>query len=207
MIVVGCDTPTRSRFPSTSTSNNQTAPGLVPITPVVPGEPIPGTPGAPTTPGFENCNLTKSNTTADLGSIGICKSTQDETQIRFVSSQTDTQNRICIIPTYKDGTGSSTYLGDPQCTYTEAERIFTGRLYKNRPGMSGYPLTGVMIMREQLLVEYFGCMDAYAKFVAYYCPQNPNYCAQQAAAYRNQVCTQFKTKYPNNYLDIYIRSN
>lgn len=207
VIVSACDTPTRSRFPNASSlgGNSSTVPGAPsPFTsPTLPGT----TPGATSTPGFEACNLTKSNMTPDLGSIGICKNSQDETQIRFVTSQTDATNRVCIIPTYKDGTGSSAYLGDPQCTYTQAETIYTGRLYKNRPGMSSYPITGVMIMREQLLVEYFGCMDSYAKYISYYCPANPNYapCVQSATNYRNTVCTQFKQKYPNNYLDIYIR--
>ncbi len=208
VVLVGCDTPTRSRFPNASSIGNPIGDPFTANPPpgTTTGSTSGGTP-APVVPGFENCNLAKNNTTADLGSMGICKNSQDETQIRFVTSQGDTSKRTCIIPTYKDQAGSSTYLGDPQCTYTEAERIYTGRLYKNRPGMSQYPITGVMIMKDALLVEYFGCMDAYAKYIAYYCPANPNYapCVQAASNHRNQVCTQFKTKYPNNYLDIYIR--
>jgi hypothetical protein len=211
VILVGCDTPTRSRFPTASSIGN---PVVSPTAGNFTGGATTGgsttgttTGGATTSPGFENCNLTKSNSTADLGSLGICKSTLDETVLRFVTSQSDSTSRTCFIPTYKDSTGSSTYLGDPQCTYTEAEKIYTGRFVKNRSGFSQYPINGVMIMKENLLVEYFACMDSYTKYISYYCPANPNYapCLQGAANYRYQVCTQFKTKYPNNYLDLYFR--
>ncbi len=207
IVVVGCDTPTRSRFPSASSSDALGTPGgtgtLTPIDPTVPVTP---TTPVTSTPGFESCNLAKSNSTADLGGIGICKSTQDETQIRFVSSLTNTSARTCIIPTYKDQYGNSTYLGDPQCTYTEAEKIYTGRLYKNRSGVSQYALNGVMMMKEGMLVEYFACMDAYLKYISYYCPAAPTYapCVQGASNYRAQVCNQFKAKYPNNYIDRFL---
>ncbi len=207
VVITACDTPTRSRFPnSTVAGNNSSAPGTgfdlgggttVPTT---------GTP-VPTSPGFESCNLTKSHSTADLGSLGICRHSSDETQVRFVTSLTNSSSRTCLIPTYKDSTGSSIYLGDPQCTYTEAEKIYTGKLHKNRQGLSQLPINGVMIMREGLLVEYYACMDSYQKWIQYYCPANPNYapCVQNASNYRSTICTQFKTKYPNNYLDINLR--
>lgn len=206
VLAVGCDTPTRSRFPnSTSVGGDAftTTPGSTTTTPGT----TTTTPGTTSSPGFESCNLTTRSSTADLGSLGICKSSLDETQVRFVTSITETTSRICIIPTYKDSSGNSTYLGDPQCTYTEAEKIYTGRLYKNRTGTSSYPITGVMVMKEALLVEYFACMDSYAKYIQYYCPANPAYapCVQGATNYRNSVCNNFKAKYPNNYLDIYLR--
>ncbi len=206
IVVVGCDTPTRSRFPSTGSTGDALGTGFttLPPTPVTPTTPT--TPTSPATPGFENCNLTKSSSTADLGGIGICKNTVTETKIRIVSSLTNTTSRTCIIPTYKDQAGNSTYLGDPQCLYTKAEEVVEGGLVKNRNGLSGYPINGVMIMREQLLVEYFGCMDAYAKYISYYCPANPTYapCAQGASNYRAQICNQFKSKYPNNYIDRFL---
>lgn len=211
VVAAGCDTPTRSRFPST-VGDAITQPG-----PVSPLEPIGNTtsgsttsgsnPGTPPSPGFENCNLTQRSSSTDTGSIGVCKSSIDETQIRFVSSLGDTTRRTCLIPTYKDQYGNSTYLGDPQCTYTETEKVYTGRLYKNRNGMAQYPITGVMVMKENLLVEYFACMDAYMKYIQYYCPSNPTYapCVSGATNYRNSVCNNFKTKYPNSYLDLYLR--
>lgn len=206
VLAIGCDTPTRARFPN-STSTGGDAFTTTPGTTVTGSTTGTTTTGTTSTAGFENCNLTTRSTTADLGSVGICKSTLDETQVRFISSQTDTANRTCLIPTYKDQYGNSTYLGDPQCTYTQAEQTYTGRLYKNRSGVSNYPITGVMIMKEALLVEYFACMDSYMKYISYYCPANPTYapCVQGATNYRNSVCNNFKLKYPNNYLDVYLR--
>ncbi len=211
VVIVGCDTPTRSRFPSTGSSSD--AIGTTPTTPGVftPAPTIPGTPTTPTTPvvsspGFENCNLSKNNTSADLGSVGVCRSTIDETHIRYVSSLSNSSSRTCIIPTYKNQAGSTTYLGEAQCFYTTAETVVEGRLVKNRPGFSQLALNGVTIMREGLLVEYFACMNAAVQYTNYYCPANPSYlpCAQAAANYQAQLCNQFKSKYPNNYVDRYL---
>lgn len=212
VILVGCDTPTRSRFPSTGTGDALQTPTGVNLVPTTSGgTSTGGTTGGTTTatPGFENCNLTTRSSTADLGSIAVCKSALDETSIKFVTSATDTSARTCFIPTYKDAAGNSTYLGDPQCTLTEAEKVYAGHLYKNRTGMAGYPLSGVTIMKEALLVEYFGCMDAYVVYIQSnnYCrvyPQDP-YCVNGANQYRNSKCNAFKLKYPNNFLDLYLR--
>lgn len=209
MIVAGCDTPTRSRFPSTiGTGNNQTVGTGFDLTSggTSSGSTTGTTTGGTTaTPGFESCSLAKNNTTADLGSIGVCQSAIDETKLRFVSSIGNDSSRTCLIPTYKDQYGNSTYLGQPQCTYTIAEKIYTGTLIKNRSGMGSYPINGVMIMKETLLPEYFQCMDAYMYFIQGNCPQYQSpQCAQAATNYRNGICNNFKLKYPNNYLDLNI---
>ncbi len=209
VILIGCDTPTRSRFPSTGNGDALQAPTGTNLTPTPTGTTTGGTPAPTATPGFENCNLTNRNSTADLGSIGICKSSQDETSIKFVTSTSDSANRTCFIPTYKDASGSSTYLGNPQCTYTEAEKVYSGHLYKNRPGLQQYPINGVTIMKEALLVDYFACMDGYVAYIqsSNYCrvyPSDPN-CVNAANQARAAKCNYFKTKYPNNYLDIYLR--
>jgi hypothetical protein len=212
LIAVGCDTPTRSRFP-TATGNGLAAPtdgGLTPLDPSKSGSTTGTTTGGTTQTGFENCNLTTRNSSAaaELGSVGVCKSSQDETLVRFVTSMAQTQMpRICLIPTYKDQSGNTTYLGDPQCTLTESEKVYTGRLYKNRTGLSNYPLTGVMIMKETLLPDYFACMDAYVKYINFYCPAAPTYppCVTGASQSRDSLCNYFKQKYPNGYLDLYLR--
>ncbi len=206
VILAGCDTPTRSRFPTTGTGDalqTPTGTNLTPTTPTSPTTPV------TVTPGFESCNLTTRNSTADLGNIAVCKSSQDETSIKFITSSSDSANRTCFIPTYKDTAGNSTYLGDPQCTLTEAEKTYAGHLYKNRTGMSQYPINGVMIMKEALLVEYYACMDAYVVYIQSnnYCRTyyNDPYCINAANQYRATKCNTFKTKYPNNYLDLYLR--
>lgn len=209
VLLAGCDTPTRSRFPTSSSSSLGTPTTGSGFTSSTSGSASGGTTtgGATSDPGFEYCNLTNRSATADLGSVGICKSSLDETQIRFVSNMTNTTSRTCLIPTYKDQYGSSTYLGDPQCTYTQSEQVYTGRLYKNRSGFTNYAINGVMVMREGLLPEYFQCMDAYQQYINYYCPANQTYapCVQGATNYRNSICNNFKQKYPNNYLDLNLR--
>lgn len=199
MIVAGCDTPTRSRFPTTiGSGNTQTAPGFDFTSGGTSPGTTPGTQTPSTDPGFETCTLTKNHQTADLGNLGICQNTQNEAKIRFVSSLGDSTRRTCLIPTYKDQSGNSMYLGEAQCTYTEAEKVYTGTVIKNRPGVGSYPITGVMVMKENLLPEYFECMN----FIQKYCPNAPTYapCVQA----RNNYCQNFKMKYPNNYLDLYI---
>ena len=203
VIVAGCDTPTRSRFPSTSIGNQQIAdpftsgPGMGAVSPT--------TPTTPTTPspGFENCNLSKSRSTADLGSVGICRSSQNETQVRFVTSSSNTSSRTCLIPLHRDSQNRSVYLGDPQCTYTEAEKVYTGQLYKHS-SKSSLMMNGVAIMLDHVLTDYFACKDAYVKYIQYYCPGNPTYapCVQGANNYSNSMCGLLVTKYPNNFLEV-----
>lgn len=225
IVVAGCDTPTRSRFPSSSSSNALgTPPGTgtltpVPVVPVVPGTPT--TPTTPvTTPGFENCaNMgislmydpyatcveKQTNPSAPCPSrVSLCKSSLNETMVRFTTTVSNTTNRYCIIPTYKDTAGNSTYLGDPQCTYVNANQVYNGSVIKNRNGFTQLPVTGLMVMFEGMLVEYYACMDSYSKYIQYYCPAQPTYapCVQGASNYRAQICNQFKTKYSNFYLDL-----
>lgn len=203
VIVAGCDTPTRSRFPGTSSSSQiadpfTSTPGTGSVTPTTPT-----TPTTPVTPGFENCNLTKSRSTADLGAIGVCRSSLNELQVRFVSSASNTSRRTCLIPLSRDAQNRSVYLGDPQCTYTEAEKVYTGQLYKHS-AKSNLTMNGVAIMLDNVLVDYFACKDAYVKYISYYCPGNPNYapCVQAANNYSNQMCGLLVTKYPNNFLEV-----
>lgn len=222
VVIAGCDTPTRSRFPTTGGSSDAIgAPGTGGFTPITP-TPIPGTPtvpGTPSTPGFENCSTSQislmydpyatcvekqTNPSAPCPSrVSLCKSTITESDIRFATTVSNTSNRYCIIPTYKDAQGNSTYLGNPQCTYVNANQVYNTSLQKNRAGFTNLPINGMMVMFESMLVEYFGCMDAYTRYIQQYCPTNQSpLCLQYAANYRAQTCNQFKTKYANYYLDL-----
>lgn len=194
VLAIGCDTPTRSRFPnSTSVGGDAftTTPGGTTTTPTTPTT-------TTTTPGFQNCNLTSRSSSADIGNVAVCKSSSDETVIQFVTSLTNTDSRVCLVPMYNND-----YLGDPQCTYTTAEKVMTGRLYKYS-NYSGVPINGVTVLKETLLVDFFGCQDAYKKYIQYYCPANPNYapCVQGATNYRTSMCNYFSQKYPNTYVRI-----
>lgn len=171
-------------------------------------------------PGFENCDLTNRYHTIDIGHFGLCQNTQDETLFKFKTSLTS--GTVCLIPTYKDSTGSSTYLGRPQCVNTEANKVFQGTLYKDRNGFSGHVLNGVIVMKQNLLTPYFDCMNAYVNWPAQTCPQGPSTslncyswiqqcpygartninCDTQAKSYMAQICNSFKSTFSNSYADI-----
>lgn len=157
--------------------------------------------------GFENCDLNYRHATENLGAIGVCQNSSDETRFRFQTSQTNTSIRTCLIPTYKDETGNSTYLGQPQCTYTESGKVLTGKLYKDRKDFAKYPVNGVMVMKEPILAEYFNCMDSYATYLQKNCAEKKNgtSCVKAARNYQKEVCGEFKRKHYSNYLDLKLR--
>lgn len=234
ILAAGCDAPQRSRNPINYINGNslgntsQTTGGFTNI-------PMPGTttgtttngstPGSVvTTPGFESCDLSDKYQTIDIGFFGICQSTQDETAFKFKPSLTSTSVRTCLIPTYKEANGSSTWLGQPQCTYTTSNQVVTGKLYKDRNGFATYPVNGVIVMKEPLLPEYFACMQAFTSWPANVCTVNAQTpycmfwgprcpyggksnaaCDTEARNYMNQLCTTFKTRYSNSYIDIKTR--
>jgi hypothetical protein len=178
--------------------------------------------GQQSSPGFENCDLSDKYHTIDIGHFGICQSTQDETIFKFRTSLTSNSVKICLIPTYKDGNGASTYIGNPQCTFTTSNQVIQGRLYKDRPGFSNYALNGVIVLKEPLIPEYINCMHGYVNWPTNICPQGPNssqYCAywvprcpygarsnpgcdNEGRNYMGTICNNFKSKYTNSYLDI-----
>jgi hypothetical protein len=171
---------------------------------------------------FPSCDLSTKYQTTDIGSFGLCQSTVDETLFK-IKFTTTTTSRNCLIPTYKDSSGSSTYIGQPQCTsVTEANVAIQGQLYKNRSGYESYPLNGVMVMKESLLNGYFNCMHAYINWLPQACPNGAtsssycyswiyacpygaktNYsCDQAARSYMNEICNSFKSQYGSYYADI-----
>lgn len=236
LVLVGCDAPQRTRIQKlgSTEANNLTNPSNTPSSnfgnPTGGSTPNPATvtdPSAAVTqlPGFSGCDLSLKYTSVDTNSFGLCQSTQDETAFLFKAGATSTTIRTCLIPTYKDAAGSSTYVGQPQCTYTELGKVVQGKLYKNRTGFESFPINGVMVMREPLLQEYFNCMNAYTNWLQMTCPNGPtsSYCSywiprcptgaktnalcdQEGKTFMNQVCTTFKTKYPNSYIDIKTRN-
>ncbi len=235
-LVTGCDSPQRTRTPGTwmtggSTQNpvNQSG-SFNPATTagtasgVTSGSTSGSGSGTPS-PGFEACDLSDRFHTIDIGFFGLCQSTQDETLFKFKTSLTSTTVRTCLIPTYKESNGSSTYIGQPQCTYTTAGQVVQGKLLKNRQGFEQYPLNGVIVMKEPLLPQYIGCMNGYVNWPQNNCPNGPSstsYCAYwsprcpyggrsngtcdtEARNYMGQICTSFKNQYSNSYIDIRTR--
>lgn len=227
-LMIGCDAPQRTRAPQTwVNSGSLQDPGNQSGTlPSGSGSSNSGSTGSTGNDGFQNCDLTNKYHTVDIGWFGLCQSSQDEAVIRFKPSLTSTSTRTCLIPTYKAPDNSSTYLGQPQCTYTTAETVVTGRLYKDRAGFSDRPINGVIVMREPLLPEYFNCMQGYLNWPANVCPNGPHtsatcaqaftqcpngartggFCASEATNYMNYVCTKFKNTYGQSYLDIRLKN-
>lgn len=177
--------------------------------------------GSTTTPGFESCDLSLKYSTVDIGQFGLCQSSSDETVFKIVTAA-EHSVQICLIPTYKNASGASTYLGNPQCTTTKANTVLNGKLYKERSGFTHLPINGVIVMKLPLTTGYFGCMQASAKWLLNLCPQGrttdycsywiyncPNgintgtqMCVNEANNYMNNVCTQFKNQYSSAYADI-----
>jgi hypothetical protein len=230
LMLTGCDAPQRTRAPvnyiNTPASGALTSPGGNTSGTGAPasGSGIVTTPPAVTqSPGFENCDFVQRNRyyVIDIGFFGLCQSALDETLFRFMPTLSSPSVRVCLIPTYKDASGSSTYIGNPQCTLTQTEQIISGKLYKDRSGFSTYPLNGVIVMKEPLLTEYFSCMNAYVgwplnvcqngqnqQYCSYWSPRCPNgartnaSCETEARNYMSTTCNSFKSKYSNAYIDI-----
>ncbi|MFP5384536.1 MAG: hypothetical protein ACLGHN_00560 [Bacteriovoracia bacterium] len=233
ILLTGCDAPQRTRAPSTwvngntlenNNGNGTFTPGPGTTTGSTQSGSTSGTgSGTPTSPGFENCDLSQKYHTNDIGFFGVCQSSQDETSFKFNPSLTST-TRTCLIPTYKDGNGSSTYIGNPQCTLTTSNQVISGKLYKDRQGFSSYPLNGLIVMKEPLLPEYYNCMQGYVNwprnacpngattpYCAYWVPRCPyggqsnQGCDTEGRNYMASLCNAFKAKYSNSYIDIRLK--
>lgn len=171
--------------------------------------------------GFESCDFSNSAYASTIGHTGLCQSSLDETIVKIKTSIGDSAAKNCLIPTYKDGAGSSTYLGQPQCFFPQENVVTQGKLYKNRNGTFGtgvafvnLPLNGLMIMKEASLPAYFNCMNAIPNFRDIRCPYHastaPYYingtlisCSVLANSYMNTVCNDFKVVHP--YIDIRLK--
>lgn len=212
-LAASCDSPQRNRLPgSAATSNGVTQPtGTVPgpWTTVsgtgATGGSTGGTAVSTKPPGFESCDISDKYYAAGINRIGICQSTIDETSVAVYTTVTDSA-KTCLIPTFKDANGSSTYLGQPQCFIPQQGNTSMGNLYKTRPGFTQNPINGVMVMKEGSILAYFNCMNAYANFKDYDCPngarQSPM-CAQRAGVEMTNLCNNFKAYH--SYLDIRLK--
>lgn len=242
LMVSACDTPQRTRL---TTPVNSSANGVaIPTGTLGTGTPTTGTTTSGTTTGtttsgtttggtgFENCDLTGKHYAAGVGYVGLCQSTIDETLFKFKPTTTDQSIRTCLIPLYKDTSGSSTYLGQAQCTLTTANAEVQGNLYRTRT-VNGQTLSinGVFVVKESAIVggitynllnEYLKCADGYTDFLAkacaygsrtdqacyalfMRCPNGANTnsaCANEAMSWRTQVCTNFKSNFGSYYIDV-----
>jgi hypothetical protein len=234
--IVACDAPQRTRAPVTYLNGNsmssQDNPGnqsgqngsSLSSSPFSTNSSTTSPSPETSQPGFAQCDLSEKYHTIDIGFFGVCQSTEDETQVKIKTSLAHSSIRICLIPTYKDQSGSSTYIGQPQCTFTSAQQVITGKLFKDRQGFSQHSLNGIIVMKEPLLNEYFSCMQAFVNWPNNTCanPSNPQYCNfwkprcpyggptniacdTEAKNYMSIICNGFKTKYKNAYADIRLK--
>ena len=160
--------------------------------------------------GFSACDITPKYYAAAFGYMGVCQSSADETIFKVKPSTTiqAPAAQVCLIPTYKDSTGSSVYIGQPQCTYTNANTVITGKLYKNRTGYESYPATGLIVIQKTAMNDYLTCMNAYINYVSPACPYGYSTnatCAAAANTYRNNICSTFKSTYASSYVDIRLK--
>lgn len=224
VLATGCDSPQRNRMPGQVIGNGLGQPvstdGSNPwgtVTPTTTGSTSGSTSGSTTLPstrpeGFENCQISATHYAPVIGYMGICQSTLDETSVAINTTLADSKP-TCLIPTFKDTSGSSTYLGDPQCFIPVANDVKLGKVYKTRTGFKepnvtfmSLPINGVMIMKQQSLTAYYTCMDAFVKFRHPSCPTGAtynDYCRQMAMSYMSTICNDFKSNNP--YLDIRLK--
>lgn len=211
LLATSCDNPSRNRLAtSLNTGNNLdtgTTAGSNPWgnTGTTTGTTTGGTATPTRPPGFENCDISAKYYAAGINYMGICQSATDETAVAINSTVTDSL-RNCLIPTYKDSTGSSTYLGQPQCYLPQAGVVSTGNVYKTRVGYTGSPINGVMVMKEASLTAYFTCMDAYTSYKSTACPYGPQTspsCDAYARQLMTQKCNDFKAAHA--YIDIRLK--
>lgn len=173
---------------------------------------------------YAHCDYSYRHHTLDIGHFAICQSRSDETKFKFKTQMANRNVQVCLIPTYRDSSGGSTYLGNPQCLYTDAGKDYEGRLYKDRNGFSGYTINGVIVLKYGLHSAYYSCMNASLNWPVNVCP-NPNSsqtcwqyyancpngaatngnCAALANNHMRQVCESFKSTYSRSYADISTR--
>ncbi len=222
VLAVACDAPQRMRAPQNYVNGNTIGTSGSPSVPTS-GATFETSGMVPviTTTGFENCELMDRYQTIDIGHFALCQSTLDETIFKFRPSLSSPSIRTCLIPTYKDASGASTYIGNPQCTFTTASQTIQGKLMKDRPGYGTYPLNGVIVMKEPLLPEYINCMHGYVNWPRNACPggATSSYCNNwlprcpvgaksniscdaEARNFMANICTNFRTKFSNSYIDI-----
>lgn len=227
LILMSCEAPQRTRLQSaydkmTNPYTNEYGSGSAESGSF---NPDPNKDSTPVASEYAHCDYSYRYHTIDIGHFAICQSRTDETKFKFKTQMANRNIQVCLIPTYRDAAGGSTYLGKPQCAYTEAGRDYEGRLYKDRSGFSGYNITGVIVLKYGLHEAYFSCMNASLNWPANVCAYGPNTsascsqlyytcpsgsatnanCAAQANGHMSQVCEQFKSTYRNSYVDISTR--
>lgn len=84
-----------------------------------------------------------------IGKFTICQSSTDNKKI-YVQLQSKITD-LCLIPTYNQDS-SSIYIGEPRCfSSSDSTNITTVDILVNRINFEGYKVTGLMVMKDQML--------------------------------------------------------
>ena len=114
------------------------------------------------TAGYEHCNFNDySYYVSTIGSVIACQNSSTKTKVEVKINQTNTTEMTCFIPTYRDSSGSSFYIGPAQCLYHNADTIYEGTFTIDRYGYSSSQFNALMIMQYGLTDDYFNCMLGY----------------------------------------------
>ncbi|MGE3610224.1 MAG: hypothetical protein AB7I27_11595 [Bacteriovoracaceae bacterium] len=212
IFLIGCDNGQRTRLPVSGNSDSSTYtipnPTNIGNTGTLPNGTTSNGSGSSstTTTGFESCDLTQKYYAATFGNFGLCQSSQDETMVKFRPNTTLTDSRVCLIPLFRNGSGSSMPIGMPQCTYPKKDQEMLGKLYKST-NYQNIGINSVLVIRETLLPNYYACINGYTNFIQSNCPNNPPLNCQQAAQqYQATTCNNFVTTYQNqSYVSVKLK--
>ncbi|MBT3982820.1 MAG: hypothetical protein HOE90_15785 [Bacteriovoracaceae bacterium] len=112
--------------------------------------------------GYESCNFNDySYYDSAIGSVIACQNSSDKTKVKIKVSKTDWSEMTCFIPTYRDGTGSSFYIGPAQCLFHDKDEVYEGTFLIDRYGYTSSSFNGLMIMKYSKTTDYFNCMLGY----------------------------------------------
>lgn len=135
---------------------------------------------------YKGAHLSSGENDLNDGMYNICISSSDPTTIYFQMKHPPNDHQVCFVPTIHSGS-LKTYIGEPRCeSVTTSQKIYTLKLYANRPGYTSSIFTGVMIMRDK---AYFYAPPFNQLILS---PDAFIYCNQWLAAYNDSsYCESF----------------
>lgn len=223
IMMVGCDAPTRNRYPTVpefnsgdvsfgsggftngGTGDNITEGGSG--TGGSGGDSGSGGSGDSQQQGYEHCSLATTIYGGTMGYFGLCQHSQDERGFKFKftmnytcqgGNNQSTNCGSCFIPMHL-GTSGSFALGPAQCVHNQAGQEYYGTFQKAR----NEQINSIMVIHRYSVDSFFQCMGAYDQYLSqcYGGAANPS-CVQAASNYANQVCQSFVSTHRNHYKQV-----
>lgn len=172
--------------------------------------------------GFSHCSNANVASATYLGSLQLCQNQYSADMFRLRINKADDGDRGCVIPTFVNSTGSSIPLRtQASCFSHQPNEVKTAQLATNNPDCPGCTANSAMVLKESIVPAYYNCMNAVKTYML--APQNccshvlgqplasgcggvgvsANICQNNASAYMNGLCGQFKTNYKNKFYLIY----